>query len=241
MSGVYLEAGGAKRFLEPVIRHFGVTPLAKIDQDGVDKGARKLYPNASDATRLRQFYTPVSAVLQHAVKRGWCAPLFLERLIDAAGDHLKPLVQLLLLTGARLGEALWLDWREVDLVRGHVAFLDTKNGESRGVPLHPRLVATLANLQHREGCVFRRPDGLPYERTKGGDDTSSGGRIKKAFAGACRRAGIADFSPHDCRHTWATWHHAAFFNADAADGAANDPVRRFGAADESERHGDRAS
>ena len=166
----YLEAGGAKRFLEPVIRHFGVTPLAKIDQDGVDKGARKLYPNASDATRLR--YTPVSAVLQHAAKRGWCAPLFLERLIDAGGDHLKPLVQFLLLTGARLGEALWLDWREVDLVRGHVAFLDTKNGESRGAPLHPRLVATLANLPHREGCVFRRPDGLPYERTKGGDDTS---------------------------------------------------------------------
>jgi integrase len=57
--------------------------------------------------------------------------------------------------------------------------------------------------------VFRRPDGLPYERPRGGDDTSSGSRIKKAFAGACRRAGIADFHPHGCRHTWATWHHAA--------------------------------
>ena len=75
----YLEAGGAKRFLEPVIRHFGVTPLGKIDQDAIDKGSRKLYPKASDATRVRQFYTPTSAVLAHGAKRGWCAPLIIER------------------------------------------------------------------------------------------------------------------------------------------------------------------
>jgi integrase len=57
--------------------------------------------------------------------------------------------------------------------------------------------------------VFRRPDGLPYEQPKGGDDTSAGGRFKKAFAGACKRAGVIDFTPHGCRHTWATWHYAA--------------------------------
>ena len=33
--------------------------------------------------------------------------------------------------------------------------------------------------------------------------------FKKGFAGACRRAGITDFTPHGCRHTWATWHYAA--------------------------------
>ena len=38
----------------------------------------------------------------------------------------------------------------------------------------------------------------------------SGGQIKTAFRGACRRAGIVRIlSPHDCRHTWATWHYAA--------------------------------
>ena len=56
--------------------------------------------------------------------------------------------------------------------------------------------------------MFRRPDGLPYERPRHIDDTSAGTRIKKAFAGACKRAGIKDFSPHACRHTWATWHYA---------------------------------
>jgi len=89
-----------------------------------------------------------------------------------------------------------------------VIFRDTKNGETRGVPLHPRLVATLANLPHREGCVFRRPDGLPYASARNIDDTSAGSRIKKAFAGACRRAGLSGVSPHTCRHTWASWHYA---------------------------------
>jgi len=28
----------------------------------------------------------------------------------------------LLYTGARIGEALWLDWRYIDLTRGHVTF-----------------------------------------------------------------------------------------------------------------------
>ncbi len=40
-------------------------------------------------------------------------------------------------------------------------------------------------------------------------DTSAGSRIKKAFKGACKRVGIADFTPHGCRHTWASWHYIA--------------------------------
>jgi len=229
----YLENGGRRRFLDKVIRYYHTTPLAKIDQDAIDVGARKVYPNASGATRNRQFYTPVSAVIKHAAKRGWCPHIVMERpekppgrvrwltpeqaerLIAACGDHLRPLVIFLLYTGARIGEALWLDWRDIDLNRSHVTFpVDpsegrrTKNNEPRGVPLHPRVRAALANLPHRDGEVFRRPD-VPYERLRDDEnDTSAGNRIKKAFAAACRRAGIEDFRPHDCRHTWATSHYA---------------------------------
>jgi integrase len=223
----YLENGGSRRFLEPVIKHFSTIALAKIDQDALDRGARKLFPDAAAATRNRQFYTPASAVLHHAARRGWCSLPLIERpqagpdrirwipideanrLIDAGADHLRPLLIFWFYTGARAGEALWLDWRNVDLTRAHVTFPKTKNGEARGVPLHPRVVAALANLKHRDGEVFRRPDGSPYERPKHIDDTSAGSRIATAFAGACRRAGITDFHPHDCRHTWATWHYAA--------------------------------
>jgi integrase len=223
----YIECGGSTRFLEAVLRHFGTTPLSRINQDAIERGARKTYPNTSNATLDRQFFTPASAVLKHAAKRGWCAPLILERpnvsaprirwltldeadrLIGACGDHLRPLVIFMIYTGARIGEALWLDWSDVDLVRRHVVFPRTKNGEVRGVPLHERVVVALTNLPYRDGEVFRRPDGLPYERPKRPDDTSAGSRIKKAFAGACSRAEIDNFSAHGCRHTWATWHYAA--------------------------------
>jgi integrase len=75
--------------------------------------------------------------------------------------------------------------------------------------LHPLVIAALTALPHREGEVFLRPDGKPYERPAASDnwDTSAGSRIKTAFRGACRRTGIEDFHPHDCRHTWATSHY----------------------------------
>src|SRR5262249_25314901 len=107
-------------------------------------------------------------------------------------------------TGARVSEALYLEWRQVDLARAEVQFLETKNGEARGVPLHPRGVAALQSLKHRAGAVFRKPYGTSDARKADG-----GGQIKTGFYAACRRAGITDFTPHDCRHTWATWHYLA--------------------------------
>lgn len=83
------------------------------------------------------------------------------------------------------------------------------------MPLPARAVAALANLPwDRKGFVFRRPAGkirkagrvwLPYTSRDG----AGGGQIKTAWAGMLRRAGIEDFTPHDCRHTWATWHYMA--------------------------------
>lgn len=223
----YLDEGGTSRFLSPLVDYFGTTALKHVGQEAIDKAALKLYPKASNATRNRQVHIPVSAVLQHAARKGWCPrpvlarpktakvavrwlkPEEAERLIAASGCHLRPLLVFLLYTGARAGEALWLDWDNVDLDRRHVTFPKTKNGEPRGVPLHPRVVMELRSLPHRTGAVFRSPNGTPYARRRPGDDsdTSAGSRMKTAFQGACRRAGIANFTPHGCRRTWATWHY----------------------------------
>lgn len=217
----YMESGGEKRFLKPILDEIGSVQLVGIDQALIERTSRKLYPGRAPATMNRQVFAPISAVMKHAHKRKlcdylqiermaepqgrvrWLPPEDADRLIEHCSPHLKPLVTFLFYTGARLSEALYLDWQDIDLGRNHVQFIDTKNGEARGVPLHPRVVADLANLEHRQGAVFRRPDGLPYEPKDDG-----GGQIKTAFKGACRRAGITDFSPHDCRHTWATWLYA---------------------------------
>ncbi len=227
---MYMEAGGERRYQQPLIDHFRGTKLGRIDQTALDRAGRVILPSASDSTRNRQVYTPVSAVLKFASKRGlceyrkierpkqpkgrvrWITPEEADQLIDSCSPHMARLVIFMLYTGARMSEALYLDWHNVDLNRRQVWFEETKNGEARGVPLHSRVVAALANLPHREGAVFLRPgkkvggrrEMVPYARR----DDHGGGQIKTGFNAACRRAGIEDFSPHCCRHTWATWLYA---------------------------------
>jgi len=240
--------------MQPLLDRFKGKPLAEIGQAEIDLAAAVLKPGCAPATLNRHIYTPISAVLNYAASQQppWCAkpsikrPKFAEgrvrwitheeadRLIAAAKPHLKPLVIFLLGTGARISEALYLDWKEVDLVRGHVVLygpangddnsVNTKNGEPRGVPLHPRVIEALTALPHRTGAVFRKPTkgrkprpghidrrrlGEPYPRRIGG-----GGVIKSAWATMCKKARISNFTPHDCRHTWATWHYMA--NRDVA-------------------------
>jgi integrase len=175
-------------------------------------------PNGSSSTRNRQVYGPVSAILKsngistkvHRLEppEGVVRSITREeaaRLIESCAPHLRPLIMFLLFTGARAREALWLQWRDVDLSRSHVSFQKTKNGKPRGVPLHSSLVAELANLSHRDGYVFLKPDGQRYSLPHGDADRSAGSRIKTGFQVAVRRAGLKDFRVHDLRHTWATW------------------------------------
>jgi integrase len=166
---------------------------------------------------------PMRAVLRYAHQLGWCdaphitAPrdrpgrtLFLlpdqaERLIAAAAIHLRPMETFLLGIGARMSEAIELEWRDVDLVGARAIFWRTKGGKRRNAQLPPRVVAALANLPHREGPVFLGPRGRPYADR----ERRYGGHIKTGFANALRRAGLdPEFTPYDLRHTWASWHYA---------------------------------
>jgi integrase len=163
--------GSERKHLAPLIKRLGTTKLARIGQDEIDKAAKALKPHGSPATHNRAIYTPMATVLHHAARKKWCAKPVIARpeepegrvrwitheeaelLIAGAGQNLRPLVVFLLCMGTRITEALSLDWRDVDLSRCHVSILNegsggagTKNGESRGIPMHPRAVAALANL-----------------------------------------------------------------------------------------------
>lgn len=239
----YMEAGGDRTHLTPILKHFARTRLASIGQAEIEAAAAALKPGASPATLNRHVYTPIAAVLHHAARKKWCArPVIArpkqpkgrvrwvtheeaERLIAAAHPNLRPLVTFLFCTGCRLSEALYLDWRDVDLGRGHVSILNreaggtagTKNDESRGVPLHPKAVAALANLPHRTGKVFRRHYGWTNRKGKtyglgeayADRKGAGGGQIKTAWRSMLKAAKIDNFTPHDCRHTFATWHYIA--------------------------------
>lgn len=218
----YLMQGGEGRYLGPLVKHFATAKLSNIDQAAIERAAKILKPKAAQSTINRQIHTPLSAVLKFAAKRGlcelkpierpdqpkgktrWLNAVEADRFMTAATKSMRPLFLFMLYTGARVAEAVYLDWNEVDLGRAHVTFLDTKNGEDRGVPLHPIAVAALANLELRTGAVFRKPGKAkaPYPHKIDG-----GGQIKTAFRLTCERAGIEDATPHTLRHTWATWHY----------------------------------
>lgn len=98
----------------------------------------------------------------------------------------KPVVQLALATAMRRGELLALRWEHVDLV-GQTAFLpDTKNGDSRTVPLSTAAVEVLTTLpRHLSGIVF------PLQAFT----------LDAAFKRGLKRAGLEDVRFHDLRRT----------------------------------------
>ena len=127
----------AKSASRTIAKIFCRPPNLKIDQAAIDAAAMALYPDGSSSTRNRQVYTPISAVLNVRSKfhcSGWKIRTVLfvgllrlgQPLIASCSPHLKPLVMFMLYTGARAGEALWLDPRNVDLNRAHVSFEKTK-------------------------------------------------------------------------------------------------------------------
>jgi integrase len=206
----YLEAAPRSVHTKDYVRRIllglgGEARLGQVDQDAATRlRLTLLKPDAKPSTYLRQIVTPLRAILRHAADRGWCntpriatpktpggrtrylLPGEAERLIAVAAPHLRPLVAFLIGTGARMAEAVYLDWRDVDLTGGRAIFWAnrTKAGKRRNAALPPCVVAALANLPHREGPVFLSDKGRPYADRRG----AYGGQIKKGWYGAIRRA-----------------------------------------------------
>lgn len=107
---------------------------------------------------------------------------------EAGGTHnpwIRPLVILALETAMRRSELLALRWSDVFLPDRFVRLHDTKNGESRDVPLSTRAYELLNTLpRHISGSVFpTTPDA-----------------VKKGFMRAVERAQLGDLHFHDLRH-----------------------------------------
>lgn len=232
---LYLEHGGDARFVgrydeerrkfTGLMGYFGSRKLSSIKQADLDAAAMALYPDATAETRNRQVYTPFIAIWKKAARRElceyrewerpkmtakprdrWARPAEVERMIAVAAPHLGPLVAFLVYTGARMSEALYLDWSDVDLDERWVVFRDTKRkGEDRGIPLHPVAHEALERIRHRKGRVFLTPQGKPYHDT----EKLAGGQVKSAWRGMCERAKVAGVTPHTLRHTFSTWLTAA--------------------------------
>src|SRR3989442_5077112 len=118
-----------------------------------------------------------------------------QRLIASCiAPHIRALVTVALHSGMRLGEILDLHWYDLDFASGFILVRDSKNGESRHVPMDATLFALFRAYPHRLGTdlVFSSP---------------AGGRIvdvRTGFLNSCKRAGLIDLHFHDLRHTFAS-------------------------------------
>jgi integrase len=207
----YLKADHSPRFLDPLLEHFKEKPLGEIDQNAIDDAAVALYPDAAPATRNRQVYSPVSAILRHAgvvivIRRpkgaqgtprtAWLdqrEAFALMAASDAQGATFGALVKLLFYTGARLGEALALQWSDVDLKQGSVVLRQTKTDDAR-TAIIPQTVTDALEALPRNDRVF-----YPFTR---------GSYLYALLADAAEAAGVTipkRLGFHIARHTWANW------------------------------------
>lgn len=117
-----------------------------------------------------------------------------EALLKASSPHLKPIVEVALLTGMRRGELLGLKWEQIR--NGFIYLTETKSGKSRQIPINDRLAEVFKEVrrenQLKSPHVFADSQGKRFYE------------VKKSFAKACRKAGIEDFRFHDLRHTFAS-------------------------------------
>lgn len=90
-------------------------------------------------------------------------------------------------TGMRAGEILSLDWKQVNLTRRFIKLEQTKNGNTRIVPLNPDALGVLEAL----------PKTITGKVIPHFYDTPA---LDNAFKKACVAAGIQDLVFHDLRH-----------------------------------------
>jgi integrase len=217
-----MQQGGERRYMGPLVSHFGETPLSAIDQDAIDQAGLALRPGVTGATRNRAIYTPVQAVLRHAgiklqirrpkgakgeVRTAFLSPEDASAIAAAAHPDLRILLDFLLYTGCRLGEALALTWDDMRLEEGLAWVRTSKNGDPRTILLRKDLRESLAPLRGA-GRVFKHHQGGHLKWL-----------LRRATLKACgisvpeRRPDGYETPPHRLRwvnfhtysHTWATW------------------------------------
>lgn len=118
----------------------------------------------------------------------------LKHLLECCNEHMRAMVILAVNTGMRKAEIRYLKWQDVDFHRGIITLHYTKNGETRRIPLNNTARVTLMQIGRHltSPYIFCDDGGAPL-------------KIRSAFEGALRKAGIKDFHFHDLRHTAASY------------------------------------
>lgn len=206
---LYIEAGHYDQYLDVVTNYWRDTPVEKITGPMIREAAIKQLPTLSPSTRNRMFVAVTQSIINHAAKRGLCQRISVERFkteqvekdyatwewVTAIRPHLNRemagLMLFLFLTGARVNEALSLDWSKVDLEKGKATIHQRKIKKDRVAMLPQILIDDLRPM--REG---KRPEDKVWSF----NINTAWTRLKRAHA----TSGLKPLNFHSCRHGFAT-------------------------------------
>jgi len=118
-----------------------------------------------------------------------------EKLYNVSSDFLKPILVIAINTGLRRSEILNLRWEDINFKEGFIYISDSKNNDSRVIPINQTLRERLELLKNKSTGDYLFSYGDSAEPVKS---------IKKGFWAALRRSGIDHCRFHDLRHTFAS-------------------------------------
>ena len=143
----------------------------------------------------------ISLLKENNVRTGFFEPEQFSSLHKHLPDYLKPFAHFAYITGWRRGEISGLQRRQVDFGAGRVA-LDpgtTKNDEGRVFPFTRELRALLEKQEKYTSQLQLQEDKvIPWVFHRKGKRI---GDFRKAWATACKKAGVPGRIPHDFRRT----------------------------------------
>ena len=120
---------------------------------------------------------------------------FLQACHQSDNSYLFTFVVLLLSTGCRYNEIRSLKWTDIDLQQGKITITKSKNSDMRSVPIRGLALNVLRSLAGKTtslGYLF--PGQNPFAPLE----------FRRALKTAIKRAGLKNYRPHDCRHSYAT-------------------------------------
>lgn len=205
---MYRALGKPTRFLDRIEDYWKDTLVRDINPSAIRQMAMTLYPSAVNATRNRQAIVPCQAIINNAAEAELCPYIrvkrfktekkikppftleWVEKFCEHATPHLGALCLFMFATGARISEALAVQWDHIDLQQRTALIPKSKIAEQRLVNLPPPVLVAIANLPRMKN----RPVFFYRKR----------GDAARMWDNIIKRAGIKRMTPHSGRHGFAT-------------------------------------
>jgi len=199
-------------YLVRLERHWSDVVVDEIDQSMVDEYIEEYHAENKDST-VRRELNVLKAAINYSAERNLCDKADFTLPSDGEGrvrfltesersnlitngSKIASELTFLLYTGARLGEMRDLKWSSIS---DDCVWLSSCKGRqakrrTRRVPFHTEVQQALPPKGEPSDHVFIKPNGTKWDKTS----------FYEKFHSARKGAKIDDFTPHDCRHTFAS-------------------------------------